>query len=217
MKIATCILALASIVALSSNVVAQTGSITNPSPSGSPHTCSEDQYPVSAMQLGAEGTTLVSFLITPQGDVTNVSVAKTSGNHDLDDVSIACVLQWHYWPATKNGTAVQAERQAAVKWEIQLKESSPIQKVKAAADSCLISTHLPHDELARAERRTVVRVRFAEGKIAGVSVAAPSGSSELDQRVVNCYEQVDPSIVAAVDGEHYMLFAANWNFIASKP
>jgi len=187
-----------------------------PASIGAPHMCSEDQYPVAAMQAGIEGTSLVSFNINSHGDVSNVSVARSSGNRDLDDVSIACVLQWHYRPATQNGAPVQVPWQAAVKWEIQLPSSGALDKIYAAAGSCIAATHPSADELGKATRSTVIHVRFTDNEIEAVRVEASSGSSELDQRVVDCYEHIDPSFAAGIDGDQHILIPVNWKVVASR-
>jgi TonB family protein len=187
-----------------------------PASVGAPHMCSQDQYPVAAMQAGVEGTALLSFNIDPHGNVSNVSVARSSGNRDLDDVSIACVLQWHYRPAMQNGAPVQIPWQAAVKWEMQLPSSGPLDRIYAAAGSCLAATHPTADELGKATRSTVVHIRINDSEMEAVHLEASSGSSELDQRVVDCYEHVDPSLAAGIEGDQHILIPVNWKLVASR-
>jgi TonB family protein len=187
-----------------------------PASVGNPHMCSEDMYPVAAMQAGIEGTTLLSFNINSQGDVSGVTVAKSSGNRDLDDVSIACVLQWHYRPATQNGAAVPAAWMAAVKWEARAPSSGPLENIYAAANSCLAATHPSPAELAMATRTTVIHVRFVDGEISSVGLEASSGSSELDERVVDCYQQVDRNLTVSIVGDQRVLIPVNWKLVASR-
>jgi TonB family protein len=89
--------------------------IRSPSPTGPPHSCA---YPPGPQQLGEQGTTRVSFLVTAEGTVKNPSVAISSGYPDLDSVALVCVLNWRYRPAVQDGKAIDAKWQANVVWTL---------------------------------------------------------------------------------------------------
>lgn len=61
------------------------------------HTC--DNYPPAAIRDNAEGSTVVSLHVDARGNVSEVMVAESSGNKDLDDAATACVQAWHYDPS----------------------------------------------------------------------------------------------------------------------
>lgn len=91
--------------------------ISTPVSVGRPHVCVE-QYPAMALRLGQEGTTMLSFKISTDGGVSNVTVAKSSGYDSLDSAAVSCAGRWHYKPATQDGTPVETSWQANVVWKI---------------------------------------------------------------------------------------------------
>lgn len=65
-----------------------------------------------------EGYTKIGFTITAAGELTAISVLKTSGHAELDDAAVACAKKWHYKPAQENGAAVPVTWSATVKWSL---------------------------------------------------------------------------------------------------
>ena len=66
-------------------------------------------YPRMALRRGITGTVLLQVLVGIDGRPLDVTVAKSSGNRELDEAARAQVLRrWSFQPATKNGQAVQA-------------------------------------------------------------------------------------------------------------
>src|ERR1700749_4436707 len=63
--------------------------VTTPVSIGRPHQCIE-QYPPIALRLSQEGTTTLSFKVTTDGGVSNVTVAKSSGFDSLDNAAVSC-------------------------------------------------------------------------------------------------------------------------------
>ena len=88
-----------------------------PVPYGLPHVCMGG-YPMESARLGEEGNTVLSFVITATGTVTNVSVVHTSGSARLDRAAVVCVEQWTYLPATMNGKSVAVPWKAQVVWRM---------------------------------------------------------------------------------------------------
>lgn len=184
--------------------------MTAPASIGTPHVCDEDQYPVAALQAGVEGNTILSFHITPQGDVTDITVLNSSGNQSLDDVSIACAKNWHYRPAMQDGIAVQVTWRAGVRWRIQIPTDPPFSTIYAATRRCVNSQPISKGDLDLAVRPTIVRIQFAQGTVASVSAVASSGNPDLDQRIVVCYQNLDPELAATVVGDQKMLIPVDW-------
>ncbi|MDE2164148.1 MAG: TonB family protein [Alphaproteobacteria bacterium] len=89
--------------------------ISSPASIGRPHVCMQD-YPAISQRLGEEGTTLLAFHITAQGDVTNVTVAKSSGSERLDNAAVNCASNWRYRPAVEAGHPVEVPWRAEVQW-----------------------------------------------------------------------------------------------------
>src|SRR5436305_9514415 len=80
-----------------------------------PHGCT-GLYPQAARKVNASGTTTVRFVIGTDGNISQPSVDKSSGNADLDQAALACVTQWHYIAARQNGVPVAVPWVAKVIW-----------------------------------------------------------------------------------------------------
>ena len=87
----------------------------SPASIGRPHVCQQD-YPSISQRLGEEGTTELAFTITADGDVTGVTVSKSSGFERLDSAAVGCASEWHYKPAILEGKPVAVSWKAAVRW-----------------------------------------------------------------------------------------------------
>ncbi len=92
--------------------------ISTPVSIGRKHECSQ-VYPPMSVKLGEEGITTLSFHVTTDGSVNNVTVAKSSGSQRLDDAAVSCASRWRYKPATVDGNPVEREWQAAVQWRLK--------------------------------------------------------------------------------------------------
>jgi TonB family protein len=60
------------------------------------------------LKSGQRVSVLVRFVVTDQGDVTDVVVVESAGK-PVDDVVVAAVRGWKYEPATKRGVRVKVE------------------------------------------------------------------------------------------------------------
>jgi TonB family protein len=180
--------------------------ITAPASIGKPHVCDENQYPISALQNGTEGATVVAFKITPQGGVTDVSVLTSSGNVDIDNASVICARDWQYLPAVQNGAPVEVSWRARVKWQIDVTESD--MEIDRATYRCIMSDETSRDEIRESNLHTVVRVHFSNGAVSSAIIVASSGFPDLDRKVGSCYAQLPPELTAAFSGEMDQLFVA---------
>jgi protein TonB len=92
--------------------------VSTPVSIGRPHVCGGQYYPEVSVRLNEEGTATAAFHVMPDGSVSNVSIAKSSGSDRLDNATITCVGHWRYKPATQDGNAVEMPWQAAVQWKL---------------------------------------------------------------------------------------------------
>jgi protein TonB len=92
--------------------------VSTPVSIGRPHVCGGNFYPETSVRLNEEGTAMVSFKVTPDGSVTDASIAKSTGFPRLDEATISCVGHWKYKPATQDGNAVEMAWQANVQWKL---------------------------------------------------------------------------------------------------
>ncbi|MBI1330922.1 MAG: TonB family protein [Alphaproteobacteria bacterium] len=91
---------------------------TGPKATGRKHDCYSGYPPVSK-RLGEEGTVLVKFTITASGDVTNASVAQSSGKDRLDAAALECVGSWRYKPAlTADGTPIESSLTSKIVYKL---------------------------------------------------------------------------------------------------
>lgn len=64
------------------------------------------EYPPTALRSGVGGTVVVRAEIDASGKPAEVSIAKRSGNRDLDRAALHAVRQWRFQPALRNGRAI---------------------------------------------------------------------------------------------------------------
>lgn len=65
------------------------------------------QYPRSQAKAGQEGWSKMSFIVEPDGSVSNVVVQESSGHKGFDRASIKAIQKWAFTPAMENGQAIQ--------------------------------------------------------------------------------------------------------------
>ncbi len=69
---------------------------------------SAPRYPIEARRKRHEGTVRLRVVITPDGRVKEISIARSSGFDSLDDAALAAVRKWKFRPGTQAGTPVEA-------------------------------------------------------------------------------------------------------------
>lgn len=92
--------------------------VSTPVSIGRPHVCGGNYYPEVSVRLNEEGTATAAFKVMPDGSVSDVTIAKSSGSDRLDAATITCVGKWRYKPATTDGSAIEMPWQAAVVWKL---------------------------------------------------------------------------------------------------
>lgn len=63
------------------------------------------EYPPAALRSGVGGTVVLRAKIDASGKPAEVSIAKRSGNRDLDRAALRAVQKWRFQPAMRNGKA----------------------------------------------------------------------------------------------------------------
>lgn len=64
-------------------------------------------YPKAAFRVGAEGTVEVAVEVNPDGSVSTVSLAQSSGNEWLDQSALDTVKGWRFRSARKDGVLIK--------------------------------------------------------------------------------------------------------------
>lgn len=91
-------------------------------------------YPMSALQSGKEGWVMLSFVISPEGEVTEPMIEDSSGVEQFERAALKAVGSWKYTPATQDGQAVE---QAMVKTRIQFQ----IEEKSAGASAAFVKKY----------------------------------------------------------------------------
>ena len=77
-------------------------------------------YPLIAIRLGEAGTVRLHLTISPQGEVTEAAIVRSSGYDDLDRAAQNWVLtHWRYRPASHAGTPVAGTADAEVLFDLR--------------------------------------------------------------------------------------------------
>jgi protein TonB len=68
------------------------------------------EYTGAALQARIQGTVWLTAVVLTNGDVGDVTVAKSlDEEHGLDEEAVMAMRQWKFTPATKDGKAVPVE------------------------------------------------------------------------------------------------------------
>ena len=135
------------------------------------------------MKAGIEGTTKLSFVVTTQGAVTRVTVAKSSGNADLDDAAIACASTWTYKPARKDDVPIEVPWQASVAWKLH----SDMPLSWAPSEPCTKFATVTPAMLKGIAGRGLIGYRvMADGTAGSTAILISSGNAELDRAAARC-------------------------------
>jgi periplasmic protein TonB len=77
------------------------------------------RYPRSARYRHAEGLVLVRAMISPQGSVMEVQLARTSGSRDLDESAVEAVQKWRFSPGLDKGTKIRSWVNVPVRFQLE--------------------------------------------------------------------------------------------------
>lgn len=67
------------------------------------------RYPMAALRAQREGRVVLSVTVTPEGDVTEVSVGRSSGDLDLDRAAEEAVRNWRFAAADNRASRYTAD------------------------------------------------------------------------------------------------------------
>ena len=75
------------------------------------------EYPAEALEKGIEGVVVVQITIDAEGKVVDPTVAESV--EGLDEAALACVREWRFEPAKKDGEAVPATARAPIAFKLK--------------------------------------------------------------------------------------------------
>jgi TonB family protein len=152
-----------------------------PKPANS-HAMTQDDYPLLSNALNEQGDVILDFLIGPDGKVSDVKVAKSSGFARLDDAAVAAAgSRWLYTPPTRDGKPIACRRKTRVSWRLTEDQFGGM-------DSAFVNVRRmgPQDypAAAKANREQGVTALFIAvdetGKVVQATVLRSSGYPDLD-------------------------------------
>lgn len=76
-------------------------------------------YPYSARQKNLSGIVMLKFLVTPEGNVQQVSVVQSNPPGVFDDAAIQAVSAWRFKPGTLDGEAVSTWMAIPLRFKLQ--------------------------------------------------------------------------------------------------
>lgn len=85
------------------------GSLDNPAP----------RYPVESRRRREEGTVRLRVVVTADGRVKEIGVARSSGFDRLDDAALDAVRKWRFRPGMQAGTPVEALGFVSIPFKLQ--------------------------------------------------------------------------------------------------
>lgn len=72
--------------------------------------CSKPKYPESARRQGVEGSAKIKVDVDDKGNVTNVRIAESTGNADLDEAAIRAARRWKFdTPNARQGVTAKVD------------------------------------------------------------------------------------------------------------
>lgn len=75
-------------------------------------------YPRVAILNRQQGTVVVRLLVLRSGEVGDVNLVKSSGYPQLDAAALIATGDWRYLPAVRDGQAVSAEVDVAIRFKL---------------------------------------------------------------------------------------------------
>ena len=76
-------------------------------------------YPNLARKRGIEGTVVIIAGISPSGLVSSTKIKTSSGSNTLDTAAIRAIRDWHFTPATNNGSPITSEVEIPLTFKIK--------------------------------------------------------------------------------------------------
>jgi protein TonB len=79
----------------------------------------QPEYPAQAKRRKQQGVVLVNFIVEPNGSISTVNVARSSGFPLLDNAAVAAVKKWELYSHEVNGQAVRGSFNVPVEFNLR--------------------------------------------------------------------------------------------------
>jgi hypothetical protein len=106
---------------------------------------------------------------------------------------------------------------ASIVWSLQEPTSLPpvFYTIVASVQGCIRNAHPSDEALAKATGMTVAKIQFYRSEAPTVDVTAPSGNEDLDKLVIQCLNELPPTIVGAPPIKFGFIIPFSWKTDAS--
>ena len=169
-------------------------------------------YPEAVREAQIGGVVGMAVKITPTGAVSEVSVARSSGNSDLDEAAQSCVRTWRYLPAQENGKPVAKTWTVEVSFKPEPPAVAPeLQPVLIEQDRNACLRYPFWAQRHHAEGNTTINYTVGtDGGVSQIVVAKPSGDDALDEAAKTCVSSFKFRPVPAANA---VSAQATWSYI----
>ena len=76
-------------------------------------------YPRLARRAQWEGVAVCRITVSPEGDVTRVSIARSSGYEILDEAALAALRTWRFEPGLRKSVAAEVALLHSVRFQLR--------------------------------------------------------------------------------------------------
>lgn len=77
------------------------------------------RYPRESRRVREQGTVLLGVLLGADGNVVDITIARSSGHRRLDEAALSAVRKWRWRPTIRQGVAVQVRGSVEIPFMLQ--------------------------------------------------------------------------------------------------
>jgi len=144
-----------------------------------PHVC-----PPPPEAQGKAGIVTVALTITAKGTVKDPAVLDSSGDGALDAAALACVREWRYKPASRNGRPVDSPWRAGIRFGA-VEPDPRVEALSADIRRCVLAAGVV-DPSPQTVEITDLHMTFAADTAPQTVVQFSTGSDSLKWQVEDC-------------------------------
>jgi len=146
------------------------------------------------MFSGVSGVTVLTYRVMPNGFLSDVAVAKSSGDKSLDDAALTCLHDLHYNTQELDIPQTGIPGHALLDWQSEYRRGSlPLeQPFPQDLTPPTLLPGPPCEEMDRARQpkhdgETALKFTIAtDGSVRDITVTQSSGTSALDEATKTC-------------------------------
>lgn len=149
--------------------------------------CTSPEYPPSSFAAKEEGSIILTFGVSKEGELSKISLDKSSGFPALDGASLMMLYKCHFKPAMAKGKPVTSETTIAHIWKLAEPHFELALVSNATPSPACKFPQYPEQSLKDEEEGNVA-LSFdvsKEGDISNIHIDKSSGYSRLDSASID--------------------------------